>query len=158
MRIRRLCLCAVFLVLCAGVSVPAQEKKAKPKVHPRVTPEMLEGVLKGLELTFKKETEKEGVHGYVFQRGDTRIRLVNYDGGDLWIEVVFDKKLPLERVNEWNATAKYSRCVLLDNEAKSTTSLEMQLDCINGVTEGMVRQFLVRFGGELKEFVKFIGK
>lgn len=144
----------VFLLVQTGF---AQEKKGA-KVLPRVTNELLEGALKSLDLTFKKESEKDAVHAYLFQRGETKIRLVNYGGSDLWIEAVFDKKLTLEQVNQWNVDARYTRCVLLESDAKTSASLEMQLDCINGVTEGMVRQFLIRFGGELKEFQKFSGK
>ena len=124
---------------------------------PALTAELLEGTLKNMDLTFKKEVEKEG-HSYTFQRGETKIRLVNYSGEDLWIEVVYDKKITPAQANQWNTEAKYSRCVLLENDGKTSASLEMQLDCIRGVTEGMVRQFLVRFGGELKEFHKFVAK
>lgn len=146
----------VSLILQMG---QAQEKKGtRPRVLPRVTPDLLEGVLNALDLSFKKDEEKDRVHAYLFQRGDTKIKLVNYDGGDLWIEAVFDKKFTLDQVNQWNADARYTRCVLLENDAKSSVSLEMQLDCLNGVTEGMVRQFLIRFGGELKEFQKFGAK
>jgi hypothetical protein len=151
---------AAALLLVFGLQpAGAQDKKpVKPKVYPRVSADLLEGVLKGLELDFKKEPDKDKIDAYLFQRGDAKIRLVNYEGGDLWIEAVFDKKLPLEQANDWNARAKYTRCVVLDADVKSSVSLEMQLDCINGVTEGMVRQFLVRFGGELKDFQKVVGK
>lgn len=143
--------------LALAESVPGQEK-SKATLSPRVTPDLLEGVLKNLDLAFKKDSEKEGVHSYNFQRGDARIRLVNYNGEDLWIEAVFDKKITLAQANRWNGDAKYSRCVLLDNDGKTTASLEMQLDCVRGVTDGMIRQFLIRFGGELKDFQKSIAK
>ncbi|MFO0967363.1 MAG: YbjN domain-containing protein [Gemmataceae bacterium] len=144
------------LLLCQAGA--AQEKAAPRKLAPRASGDVLEGVLKDLDLTFKKETDKGGAQGYVFQRGDTRIRLLNYNGEDLWIEAVFDKPLTLAQANQWNVQAKYTRCVLLDNDGKATVSLEMQLDCIKGVTPGMIRQFLIHFGGELREFQIYAGK
>lgn len=146
----------VSAALVSRTDVAGQEKKNR--VMPKVTAEALEGVLKSLELMYKKETEKDKVDAYTFQRGDTKIRLVNYGGEDLWIEAVFDKKITLPQANQWNTEAKYTRCVLLENDGKFTASFEMQLDCSRGVTDGMMRQFLIRFGGELKEFQKFIGK
>lgn len=149
---------ALLLAICGGPARSQDKTPAKPKSAARVSSDLLEGVLKDLGLAFKKDAEKPTVHAYTFQRGDNRIRLVNYNGEDLWIEAIFDKKLTLAQANQWNATAKYTRCVLLDGEGKTSVSLEMQLDCIKGVSEGMIRQFLVRFGGELKEFQTFFDK
>jgi len=148
----------VTLLLDPDIGRGQDGKEKKSKLRPRASTELVEGVLKNLELAFKKEPEKKGVESYAFQRGETKIRLVNYNGEDLWIEAVFDKNITLIQANQWNTEAKFSRCVLLDNDGKKTASLEMQLDCIRGVSEGMVRQFLIRFGGELKDFQSFLAK
>jgi hypothetical protein len=157
-RVRGLLGIAGILCTCLGQAGAGEKEPAKTKIFPRVTSGMLESVLKDLDLTFKKEPEKPGEQAYVFQRGDTRIRLVNYNGEDLWIEAVLERKLALAQSNNWNASAKYSRCVLLEGDGKASVSLEMQLDCIKGATPGMVRQFLIRFGGELREFQALAGK
>ena len=74
---------------------------------------------------------------------------------NLWIEQTIDKKMPLEDVNRWNAEAKFSRLVLIDLKDKTTLSLEFQLDCVGGVTDAMVKQYINRFDEEAKRFAKF---
>jgi hypothetical protein len=41
---------------------------------------------------------------------------------------------------------------------KDTISLEAQLDCVGGVTDNIIRQFIQRFDGEVAQFNKFITK
>lgn len=148
----------ITLLIDPGIVTGQDGKDSKSKLRPRANADLVEGVLKNLDLAFKKDAEKKGVESYSFQRGETKIRLVNYNGEDLWIEAIFDKKVTLVQANQWNTEAKFSRCVLLENDGKFTASLEMQLDCIRGVSEGMVRQFLIRFGSELKGFQAFLAK
>ncbi len=145
------------LILMLVMALPAAAQDKKP-VHPRVTAEILDDVFKSLKLEPRKEEDKNKVQAYVFQRGDRDVRVINYAGDDLWIESVFKTELTPDQANQWNARAKYTRCVLLQDGDKNTVSLEAQLDCVAGVTEGMVRQFLVRFGNELKDFQTFIDR
>ena len=60
-------------------------------------------------------------------------------------------------VNEWNVQAKFSRAVRLKGD-KGVVSLESQLDCIGGVTDAIIRQFINRFDGEMQQFTKFAKK
>jgi hypothetical protein len=137
--------------LTAGAG-PGQDK-----VWRDVPSEKLEAILKKLNITYTKSAGKmAGVHFYDFKRGDFNIRLHNYRGRDLWIDAVFTDKIALEEVNQWNVRAKFSRAVLLQDGDRYRVSLEAQLDCTGGVTEGMVRQFIVRFDGEVMSFVKFL--
>ncbi len=47
---------------------------------------------------------------------------------------------------------------MLKTGDKLDVSLESQLDCLGGVTDPIVRNFVTRFDGELRDFVKFISK
>lgn len=142
----------LLLLAAAGA---AQEAK----VYRNVSTEKLEQILKGLDVDFKKSAgPKAGIHYYDFTRNNFKVRLHNYDGQDLWIDCIFSDKLSLEDVNRWNVKAKFSRAVLVKDGDKSSVSLENQLDCLGGVTDAIVRQFITRFDGEVKNFVQFVSK
>lgn len=140
----------------------ADDKKESPaeskRVYRNVTPEKLETVLKDLNIEYKKVKGKEaGITFYDYEKGGFKIRLHNYKGKDLWIDAHFNEQLTLEQVNNWNVRAKFSRAVKLKGE-KETVSLESQLDCLGGVSDGIIRQFVERFDGELTQFSKFLTK
>jgi hypothetical protein len=127
-------------------------------VYRNVTPEKLEAILKELNITYDKVKGKaEGIQFYDFGKNDFRIRLHNYQGKDLWIDAHFSDKLTLDEVNKWNVRAKFSRAVVLKGD-KETVSLEAQLDCLGGVSDSIIKQFIGRFDGELVQFSKFISK
>jgi hypothetical protein len=138
-----------------------QDNKAqdKSKVYRGVSADKLEGLLKQLNIDFEKAQGKaKGAWSYDFERNNFKVRLHNYDGRDLWLDVVFTDQIPLKEVNAWNVRAKFSRAVQLKTGDKTTTSLESQLDCEGGVTDGMIRQFILRFDNEVKTFVQFLTK
>ena len=127
------------------------------KVFRTVSNDSVEKVLQGLELKYQKEERKNKstvIHYYTFSRGEHNFGLFNY-GNDLWIESTFEKKLKLEDVNRWNAQAKFSRLVLIEQKDKTIVSLEAQLDALGGITEPSIRQFINRFEEEAKQFAKF---
>ena len=139
-----------------------EDKKAAPtddkQVYRNVVPEKLEAILMAMKIDYKKVKGKaDGIWFYDFERNDYKIRLHNYQGNDLWIDAHFNDKLPLEEVNKWNVRAKFSRAVQLTS-GKQTVSLESQIDCVGGVTDGIIRQFIQRFDGELMQFSKFLSK
>jgi len=135
---------------------PAQNKD---KVQRSVSSAKLESILQDMKIKYDKTAGKEdGIHFYDFERNTFRIRLHNYQGRDLWIDVRFNDQTTLKDINEWNIRAKFSRAVLLKEGDKQSTSLEAQIDCLGGITDGMIRQFIVRFDGELKSFVQFLTK
>ena len=139
------------LVFLAGSTATAQE------VYRIVTAEKLEGILKELNINFKKAPSKtDGVYDY--ERNGLKIRLNNYGGRDLWIEAVFNERLTLEEINRWNIQAKFSRAVLIkDKETnKETISLESQIDCQGGITDNIIKLFINRFDGELRDFSKYL--
>jgi hypothetical protein len=148
---------AALVAVLTFVSVPgvAQEKA---KVYRGVSAEKLEAVLKQMNIAFDKTQAKlKGVWLYDFTRNNFKVRLQNYER-DLWIDVVFTDKIGLKEVNDWNVRAKFSRAVQLKDGERPTTSLEAQLDCDGGCTDGMIRQFITRFDGEIKSFVQFLTK
>jgi hypothetical protein len=144
----------LLFVVCL-IATPAQEKD---KVLRSVSPAKLESVLQDMKIKYEKTAGKpDGVFAYDFDRSGSKVRLQNYQGRDLSLDVQFTD-IPLKEINEWNVRAKFSRAVLLKNGDKQSTSLESQIDCQGGVTEGMLRQFIVRFDGEVKAFVQFVTK
>jgi hypothetical protein len=143
-----------------GVWLLAGPGTAQEKVATTVTDEKLEKIFKDLELSFKKVPgKKKGVTFFDYVSKTYKIRLHNYEGKDLWIDALFNDKTTLEKINLWNVRAKFTRAVLLKGrDDKETISLEFQLNCQGGVTDGMIRQFIRRFDGEIKDFVEFLGK
>jgi len=126
-------------------------------VYRSVSSEKLESILKELEITYKKAPgKKDDIFSYDFERKGTKIRLYNYGGEDLWIESDFTEKANLEEVNRWNMRAKFSRAVLVKDGDSATISLESQVDCTLGITDGMMRQFVQRFDGEIQAFANFL--
>jgi hypothetical protein len=138
---------------------PASGQDADKKIYRNVTSERLEAVLDELGVKYAKLPGKsEGIHSYDFERNKFKVRLYNYHGKDLWIDAFFSDPLALEEVNQWNSRAKFSRAVLIKANEKPAVSLESQLDCMGGVSDGIVRQFVRRFDGEISQFVKFLAK
>lgn len=129
------------------------------KIYRDISPQKIERIFEELNLAFKKSSgKKEGVHFYDYERNNFKIRLHNYNGKDLWIDALFNEKITPAEVNGWNRKAKFSRAVLLKEGDKETISLESQLDCLGGVTDPIVKQFINRFDNELADFVKYLSK
>ncbi|MBM4072871.1 MAG: YbjN domain-containing protein [Planctomycetes bacterium] len=142
-----------FLLGAAG-----QAAADKQKVYRNIASDHLEGILKDLDISFKKSTGKTDSIVYLdFEKGKTRFRLHNYNGNDLWIDVVYPGT-SLEQVNRWNRKTLSSRAVLFTGDKQTSTYLECQLDCQGGVTDGMIRRFIQRFEIDAAAFAKFLGK
>jgi hypothetical protein len=129
---------------------------AQTKVTRSVSNDAIEAVLKGMQLKYTKTEpkDKDSSMHFEFLRGDKMCRLKNY-GTDIWIECIAERNLKLEDVNRWNQEAKFSRLVFIEENKKTILSLEAQLDCVGGVTDAMIRQFITRFDEEAKRFFKF---
>jgi hypothetical protein len=149
----------VLAIAIVAISLPVAAQDKKGLVYRNVSVEKLEGILEEMKIDFNKvEGKSKGIWFYDFERNNFKVRLHNYQGHDLWIDVVFTDKISLKEVNGWNVRAKFSRAVQVKNDDRVTTSLESQLDCEGGVTDGMIRQFIVRFDGEIKSFVQYLTK
>ncbi len=150
---------SLFACLAIALVVP-MEVLSQNKIYRQVPNEAVEKVLQGLELKYQKDERKDkgaSVMFFDFTRGEHTYRLYNY-GNDLWIETVFDRKMPPEDVNRWNAEAKFTRLVLIEQKDKTSISLEAQLDCAGGVTDTVIRQYVNRYDEEAKKFTKFLAK
>ena len=149
----------VLALALVAVCLPAAAQEKKATVYRNVSTEKIEGILTGMNIDFNKvEGKAKGIWFYDFERNNFKVRLHSYQGKDLWIDVVFTDKISLEEINGWNVRAKFSRAVQVKNNDRTTTSLESQLDCEGGVTDGMIRQFILRFDGEIKTFVQYLTK
>jgi len=143
-----------LLVVVFGVPAVGQ---AQDKVYRSVPDDAIEKVLKGMDLNFRKSIDPKDMHAYYdFLRDGFDIRLHNYNGKDLWIDCIFNDKANLDTTNKWNVRAKFSRAVLLKGADRDSISLESQLDCISGTTEGIVRQYVQRFMLECRDYSKFV--
>lgn len=149
----------VLIVACfAFTLLVSRGVIAQGKVTKTVSNESIEKILTSLDIKFQKGERKDKdftTTYYDFTRSEQSCRLYNY-GNDLWLECTMDKKMKLEEVNRWNADAKFSRLVLIETKEKTTLSLESQLDCLGGVTDAMVKQYINRFDEEAKKFAKFV--
>jgi len=131
---------------------------SQSKVYRTVTNEGIEKILQSIEVKYQKEERKNKdavIMLFDFKRGDQSFRLFNYQS-DLWIECTVERKVKPEDVNRWNADAKFSRLVVIEEKGKTILSLESQLDCAGGVTDAMIKHYVNRFEDEAKKFAKFI--
>src|SRR5687767_12942764 len=132
-----------ILFLSVALLIPAA---GRAQVSKSVSTDKVESILKEMNLNPKKGTgNKPGVEYFDFSTANFQVRLTNHNGKYLWIDALFNDKTTPEEMNKWNRQAKFSRAVILNLNNKETISLEAQLDCQGGVTDGMIRQFVVRF-------------
>ena len=124
-------------------------------IYNKVAANKLEAILKGLNIDYKKVEAKGGATAYDFESNNHKLRLVNFGGDDLMIDAHF-KKLPLEDVNQYNLNRKFIRCVAYNLGGNEYTALEANLDCVGGVSDGIVRHFIRAFDEEVKEFSKYV--
>ncbi len=152
-----LCLMLTGTLLCAQSNAAAQEKQADVKIYTQMTVEQAEAFLKKQGVEYKKvETKNPGTVFYDFKRGNLNLRFSYFDGKDLMLEAVFGG-LPLERINEWNRKAKFSRASLGRDGVNTFSALESNIDLAGGVTEGALKQFFASFDEELRIFMKYAG-
>jgi hypothetical protein len=149
-------LIAIFVCITLTCLLPGAAR-SQNKVYRQIPNDVIEKVLDELKIKYEKKESKDkssSVVHFDFKRGDIDFRLYNY-GNDLWIESTSDKSMKPDDVNRWNAEAKFSRLVLIEQKDKMTLSLESQLDCAGGVTDAAIRQYINRFDEEARKFAKF---
>jgi Putative bacterial sensory transduction regulator len=148
----------IALLLCLTLCLLLPESGwSQNKVYRNVSNDAVEKILQSLELKYQKDERKDKdsvVMFFDFTRDNQAFRLYNYRT-DLWIECTFEKKLKPEDINRWNSEAKFSRLVLIEQKDKTILSLESQIDCLGGVTDAVIKQYINRFNEEAKKFAKF---
>lgn len=121
-----------------------------------VTNQKLEAILKSLSIEYEKnELKNEQGFYYDFESNNFKIRLVNFAGKDLMIDAHF-KKIPLEDLNKWNLDKKFIRAVYYNARGTEYSALESNLDCEIGTTDGILRNFIVGFQEDVKQFAKYV--
>lgn len=156
-RYQMACCWLAILAFSGGTSAQDAKDAKDAKVHTSISADHLEGLLKGMELDFKKtplKSKREGFY-YAFTRGKFKLGLYEHGGTELMVVSDF-KALPLEFLNQWNRGRKLSRAVSHQGAKSDFASLESVLDVGAGVTDDTVRHFLRRFEDELKQFDKLV--
>jgi hypothetical protein len=150
-RTQRLLACVLVVALMALSGAYAQDDK----IFRSVTPEAAEKLLQDLKVDFKKTTSKKGdEHYFDFQRENYRVRLTLFSPQELMLDCVF-RGMPLERVNQWNTSTRFTRANWHKDNNGDLTILEYGLDLSGGVTASTFKQFLMRFDDELRKYEKF---
>ena len=146
-----------FLVGVAILLVAQPTLAQDDKVLKSLTSEQTEAFLKKMEIDYKKADSKAaGTHLYDFKRKTFSMRFYHFDGKDVMLDAVFPA-MPLDRVNDWNIKAKFSRATLQRDTRGPFVTLESNLDLLGGVTEGTLKQFVLSFEDEVRLFAKFVG-
>jgi hypothetical protein len=136
---------------------PLAGAQNKEKVYRDLTPAQVETVLNELSVKFVKTQPPKlaNDYDYDFDRNNYKIRLTLSNGKRLWISAFFPKA-SLEKINQWNINAKFSRAVLDRVNDREYAIVEYQLDALGGVTDNMLRQFVKRFDNEVSSFDQFL--
>jgi Putative bacterial sensory transduction regulator len=144
----------------AGFSNAVSPAVAEEETFKNVTPERLERILRDLNIDFKKSQDKRNNNWfyYDFERTNLKIRLTDFGGEDLMIDCVYNMA-PLTKVNQWNIKRTFVRAVFYPgNNNNPHTTLEANLDCLGGTSDGIIRYFITSFDGEAKAFDEYLRK
>ena len=148
---------ATLLALLLLVPATGRAGDEKDSVYRKVSAQVLEDILKNLDIRYQKTAPQNGPTVYDFDRSGYKIRLSNYGGTDLMLEAAFDP-VTTDRINAWNVRAKFSRGVIYPGNGKPYAAIESNLDCEGGVTAGAIKHFIRRFDGEVSSFDKFVSE
>jgi hypothetical protein len=122
-----------------------------------VTNDKLENILKTQGINYTKKTNKAGVIMFDFELNTHKLRLYNFGGKDLMIDVHY-RKISLEDANRYNLNRKFIRVVNYKGKDVEYTALECNLDCEAGVSEGMIRHWILSFGEDAQHFGEYTKK
>ena len=126
------------------------------KIFRSLTPEAAEKLLEDLKVAFKKTSSKKGdEHYFDFQRDNYRVRLTLFSSQEVMLDCVF-RGIPLEKVNQWNTSTRFTRANWHKDNNGDLTILEYGLDISGGVTVSTMKQYLLRFDDELRKYEKFV--
>ncbi len=132
----------------------AEDTILEPKA---VTAEKLENILKAQGINYKTKANNAGVIMFDFELNGHNLRLYNFGGKDLMIDTHF-KKISLEDSNRYNLNRKFVRVVNYKDKDAEYTALECNLDCEGGITEGMIRHWIMSFGEDARHFSDYTKK
>jgi hypothetical protein len=154
--------CAILAAALAAAPAPAQDKV---KVYRNITPGQVENILNDLGVKFTKTQPKNLPNDWDFDFDRTiggmtyKVRFTVANGKLLWLSAFFPKnEKGIDKMNEWNVQAKFSRAVQDRVGDREYSIVESQIDAAGGVTEDMIRQFIRRFDDEVSRFDAFLKK
>jgi Putative bacterial sensory transduction regulator len=126
------------------------------KVHPGVSNELIEKVLRGLKIDYRKTAADNGAgFTYDYQRHNVPVRLIDFGGKDVMLTSEF-RKASLQEANDFNLKRNFIRAVVYHEGGRTFTALERNLDTEGGVTEAILRNFIARYDGDIQEFQRFL--
>jgi hypothetical protein len=117
----------------------------------------LDEIIKKMNLNPKTQPFNGGVYYDYESAKNYKIRLTNVKNQELMLDAVF-KKTSLDTINKYNFNRKFIRAVLYTQGNVEYTALEAKLDCSAGVSENMVRHYVVTFEEEVQTFIEFLKK
>jgi hypothetical protein len=145
-----------ILAVVIFVAVVPVTQAQEDKVIRSLTPEAAEALLKEFKIDFVKSSAKKGdEHYYDFKREGFKVRLTYFSATEVMVDCVF-RGIPIDKVNAWNASTRFSRASYHKDGSGEFTLLEYSLDLTGGVTVGAVKQFIVRFDDELKKYDRHV--
>jgi hypothetical protein len=127
----------------------------------KVTPQVLEQILKEMKISFNKIKVQPGVSTYIFTRNNQPIALHSFEGGeDLMIDRQWLGKGDLAKINDWNVKRFFVRAVAYPpmGGKPAAIALESNLDCAGGVSESIIRNFINAFDDEVRRFDEYLKK
>jgi Putative bacterial sensory transduction regulator len=135
----------------------ARGVEAQEIVYRMLTPDQLEKMLKGSRIEYKKLADKKAnTFFYDYKSKNFNLRLYFLGGKQLMLDSLF-AAMSLERVNEWNLGAKFTRAGLgKDDKGGSFTVIDSHLNLRGGVTQAAIKEFLNAFVADLEEFQSFV--
>jgi hypothetical protein len=124
-------------------------------VYTELPNDRVETILKNANFEFKKTVNPDGLGMFEFTAHEQALRLHNFAGKDIMLDGHFPK-ISLEAANQWNLKKKFVRTVVYKIKDNEFTALEANLEVAGGVTDAIVRQFIVNFTEDIREFQAFI--
>jgi hypothetical protein len=148
---------ASALVVSIVILVSAGSRGQDVKVYKKISLESLEGILKGMDINFKKApaANDKNLFIFTFERNKYKLALHYYGGKDLILVADFPA-VPVKLLNQWNRGAKFSRGILYQDAKNDFSTLEASLDVSGGVTDDTVRHFIRRYDDEVKKFERLL--
>jgi hypothetical protein len=133
------------------------ETPAAERIYTQVTSNVVEQILRKMDVQFQKKDYGDGEAMYSFTLNGQAMRLWNYGGRDLMVDGKF-RVVSVDAINRYNVDSKFLRAVAYaaTKDVAPYTALESNLDCVGGVTEEIVRAFIANFPGDAKHFANYL--
>jgi hypothetical protein len=143
-------------VLLIATSQPGHAQ-SKERIYRELDSDQIAGVLKDLGVKYKmtQPAKTDKVYDFEFERNSYNIRM-KLSQGKLVGLAAFFPKAKIEKINEWNQKAKFSRAVLNTVDGRDYAVIDSHLNAGGGVTVNMLRQFVRRFDDEVARFDNFL--